>query len=52
MKPLDWGSAGPDTLNTNGDALADNSSCGTGTDTANADTIDTVAADCETVHRS
>jgi len=45
------GGNGADTLNTNGDALKDNSSCGAGADTANADKVDVVAGDCETVHK-
>jgi Ca2+-binding RTX toxin-like protein len=46
------GDEGGDTLNTSGDALQDQSSCGTGTDVANADTLDGVSVDCETVHKS
>lgn len=46
------GGAGPDTLQTSGDGLKDLSSCGSGGDVASADKVDTVAADCETVHRS
>jgi chitodextrinase len=46
------GGAGADTLNTGGDGLKDSSSCGTQADIANADKLDAVAADCETVKRS
>ena len=46
------GDDGADTLNTSGDALQDQSSCGTGTDVANADKLDGVSVDCETVHKS
>jgi Ca2+-binding RTX toxin-like protein len=46
------GGSGPDTLNTSGDGLKDNSSCGAGTDIANADKLDAIAPDCETVHHS
>ena len=46
------GDEGGDTLNTSGDALQDQSSCGTGTDVANADKLDGVGVDCETVHKS
>jgi hypothetical protein len=46
------GGEGPDTLTSNGDATKDSSTCGAGGDVANADTIDVVAADCETVNKS
>jgi Ca2+-binding RTX toxin-like protein len=43
------GGAGPDTLKTVGDGVQDVSACGSGADIANADQIDSLAADCETV---
>ena len=46
------GGEGPDTLTSNGDATKDSSTCGAGGDVANADTIDVVAADCESVNKS
>jgi len=46
------GNEGADILNSNGDGKQDTSLCGAGGDTANADTIDSVAPDCETVHKS
>jgi Ca2+-binding RTX toxin-like protein len=48
------GDDGADTLNTSGDALQDQPSCGTGTGTvaANAEKLDGVSVDCETVHKS
>jgi Ca2+-binding RTX toxin-like protein len=46
------GGAGPDTLKTVGDAVKDQSSCGAAIDVADADAIDSVAADCETVNKS
>jgi Ca2+-binding RTX toxin-like protein len=46
------GGAGADTLRTAGDGSGDHSSCGTGADVANADKIDSVDADCETVNKS
>jgi Ca2+-binding RTX toxin-like protein len=46
------GNEGADTLSSNGDGAQDKSACGAGGDTANADATDTVAADCETVHKS
>ena len=45
------GNEGADILNSNGDATQDKSMCGAGADTANADKVDTVAPDCETVHK-
>jgi Ca2+-binding RTX toxin-like protein len=44
------GDAGADTLWTKGDGLADNAACGTEADVVNADALDHVGADCETVH--
>ena len=41
-----------DTLKTVGDGVKDQSSCGGAIDVANADTIDTVNADCETVNKT
>ena len=41
-----------DTLNTNGDAVADHSDCGADTDIANADKIDSVNVNCETVNKT
>jgi hypothetical protein len=46
------GNEGADTLSSNGDSAKDKSACGAGGDTANADATDSVAADCETVHKS
>ena len=46
------GGAGADTLNTAGDGKADKTSCGSASDVANADTIDAVNADCETVNKT
>jgi Ca2+-binding RTX toxin-like protein len=46
------GNEGTDILNSNGDGAKDKSACGAGGDTANADATDSVAADCETVHKS
>ena len=45
------GGANADTLKTVGDGVKDQSSCGGAIDVANADTIDTVNADCETVNK-
>ena len=45
------GEYGNDTINSR-DGEADTVSCGSGSDTANADEHDTVAADCETVARA
>ena len=45
------GDQGADTLNTTATGCKDQSSCGTGTDVANADKIDGVGVDCETVHK-
>jgi Ca2+-binding RTX toxin-like protein len=44
------GGAGPDTLKTSGDGSKDASTCGAASDIADADQIDSVAADCETVN--
>jgi Ca2+-binding RTX toxin-like protein len=46
------GGAGADTLNTAGDGNQDKSSCGSESDVANADKIDVVNADCETVNKT
>jgi hypothetical protein len=46
------GGAGPDTLMSVGDATKDSSACGSETDVAKADQIDSVAADCETVNKT
>jgi Ca2+-binding RTX toxin-like protein len=46
------GNAGADTLNTNGDAVQDHSDCGANTDIANADKIDSVNVNCETVNKN
>ena len=46
------GGANADTLKTVGDGVKDQSSCGGAIDVANADTIDTVNADCETVNKT
>ena len=43
------GGRGNDSLFSQDDGVADRDMCGPGTDTANADTIDVVSADCETV---
>jgi hypothetical protein len=45
-----YGFAGSDTINAR-DGFADRVSCGSGTDTANVDTLDTVDPSCETVNR-
>ena len=44
------GDEGSDTLNTR-DGFADRVSCGDGVDTANVDTLDSVADDCESINR-
>jgi Ca2+-binding RTX toxin-like protein len=46
------GGAGPDTLKTVGDGVQDTSACGTGIDLANADQVDSIGADCETVNKT
>jgi Ca2+-binding RTX toxin-like protein len=46
------GNAGADTLNTNGDAVQDHSDCGANADIANADKIDSVNVNCETVNKT
>lgn len=45
------GGGGDDTLELADDGSADSAACGDGTDTVNADDVDVVAGDCETVHR-
>ena len=45
------GGPGPDTLKTVGDGVKDFSLCGNGVDVANADQIDGVSADCETINK-
>ena len=47
-----WEARHADTLKTVGDGVKDQSSCGGAIDVANADTIDTVNADCETVNKA
>ena len=46
-----WGLAGDDTIVVSGDGVTDYVSCGTGTDTVTADTVDEIATDCENVTR-
>jgi Ca2+-binding RTX toxin-like protein len=46
------GGIGPDTLKTVGDGVKDSSSCGNGIDVADADTIDAVLGDCETINKT
>jgi Ca2+-binding RTX toxin-like protein len=46
------GGPGPDTLKTVGDGVKDSSACGNGVDVANADTVDSVGGDCETINKT
>jgi hypothetical protein len=46
------GGTGPDTLKTVGDGVKDASSCGNGIDVADADAIDAVLGDCETINKT
>jgi Ca2+-binding RTX toxin-like protein len=46
------GDAGADTLNTNGDAVQDHSDCGANADVANADKLDSINVNCETVNKT
>jgi Ca2+-binding RTX toxin-like protein len=46
------GDAGADTLNSKGDAVQDHSDCGADSDIANADKIDSVNVNCETINKT